>query len=218
MKYVAGFALLLMALSIPGVNFYHHLVLPEIYFDKVETKIGYNTTYPFIHYNKDITLTDGIDSHSILYFNIVQALRNAVKGDTITFHLAGYGGDVQTTTILIDNIKTTKAKTVMVIEGPVYSAHAYIALSGDVVEIKPYAFVMLHSNSILSVDCSTATGTDRGVSNVEHCNMMKDALMTSNVKLLIDLKYVTNEEKLNILMGHDVYLQSDEINYRINKE
>jgi len=41
----------------------------------------------------------------ILYFNIIQVLRNAKEGDTITFHLAGYGGDVQTTILIINNLK-----------------------------------------------------------------------------------------------------------------
>jgi len=37
------------------VNFYHHIVLPNLYADKMEYSYSVDRNYPFVHHNTDIT-------------------------------------------------------------------------------------------------------------------------------------------------------------------
>jgi len=57
--------------------------------------------------------------YSILYLILLQVLRNAKEGDTITFHLL-FMVRCTTTILIINNLKTTKAHTIMIAESSVY--------------------------------------------------------------------------------------------------
>lgn len=216
MKYVLAIGLLLLALSVPGVNIYHHVVLPSLNDDKIEESYKVNLEFPFIHKHYDITLNDTIYGTD-WYKNIGSVLRSANYGDTVTFHLAGYGGDEATLLLLINQVHMSKAYTTMSVESQVYSAHAYLAVSGDKLVMAPYTWLMFHFSSILSEDCSTKLGKDRGVSNVEHCQALKDTDIVLGKRLVESISILTSCEKERIEGGHDVYLISDEVMKRVNK-
>lgn len=214
MKYVMGMALLLLALAIPGVNFYHNLSLPEVKDDKISVRYDVNFAFPFVHKIYHISLGNEIKSKGLSYYHTLETLRQAGKNDTVIFHLSGYGGDAHTTSLIMDGVKASKAHIVMITEAPVYSGHAYIALSGHKLIMRPYSFLMLHFSSVLNHDCKEETGYDRGVSNVEHCNALKNALVTQCVQMLSDLPLLTSEEKQQIITGHDVYIFPEDIKGR----
>src|SRR6266404_6650555 len=65
------------------------------------------------------------------YKDVAQKLQDAKTGDVIIFHLAGYGGDVEGTMDLINNIQQSNAYVIMSVEAPVFSGHAYLAISGN---------------------------------------------------------------------------------------
>lgn len=215
MKYIAALGLLLVALTIPGFNLYHHLVLPDISLNKVENHLFANTTIPFLHEEYDITLTNTISDWASTYNNVSKALREAKKGDVVTIHLAGFGGSVQEVSVLLNEMTTSRALVVTVAEGPVYSGHAYLLLAGDIVIVKPYSFVMMHASSVLDMDCTKATGLDRGQSAEDKCNQFKDAAVYQNKTVLFALHYLTPAEKVDIMNGYDLYIQADEMNRRI---
>lgn len=204
------------------INVDHHMNLPpELNFGVVTSISEFNPQIRFgaiprvYTTHTDINMRNEIkDSATIIH--ILQALQQAKPGDTITFHLEGYGGAVDTVLLLISNIKLTKAFVTMSVEAPVYSGHAYLALFGDALVMSPYSFLMLHESSVIDIDCASQSGTDRGVSNVEHCQAFKLNNFLLGAQLVMDLPYVTPAEKQLIMNGHDVYLGPEDIQNRID--
>lgn len=214
--HVLAIAVVAWVLSIPGINLYHHLTLPEIDKYRIINKYELSTTIPFVHKHTDITLQDEI-GNSEFFHDVVAVLRNASYGDTITFHLIGWGGQEDTMFFLINNVRASKAYVTMSVEAPVYSAHAYLAVSGDELVMAPYTYLMFHFSSVLNMDCDSKEGTDRGVSNIEHCNAFKTTDVDTGIKLLQSISLLTLWEKVRILTGHDVYITSDEYQRRIGQ-
>lgn len=192
------------------INFEHHLHLPpEISARNIVTEHGtwlLGRTY-------DVTLAVELKNQNSVE-SIANILRNATDRDTVIFHISGYGGDGQAMFYLIDNIHSTKAHTIMSVEAPAYSAHAYLAVSGDELRMASYSFLMFHTLSSYGIDCSEMQGTDRTVSNVEHCQAMLDTLNYEATKLITHTDLLTVEEKVRIETGHDVYITSDDYNLR----
>lgn len=208
-------AIIALCLALPGVNFYHHLVLPTSVGSQItEYKQFSLSSWDFISTHTDIRLGETIHAFNFPYFEIQRVLQDAKRGDTITFHLAGYGGSVEQTLLLMNNVMESKAYVTMSVEAPVYSGHAYLATSGNCIKMSPFSYLMYHSSSVLNVDCSQATGMDRGVSNVEHCVMMYLNEIIVNSAMVDSNKLLTKEEKAIIMKGHDVYLQSYDVNQR----
>lgn len=212
---IAAIWIVVLLLGIAGINVYHHLDLPKLNKYRIESHYVLNGTPMFLHSRYDIILEDTI-YNQIYYDDVISTLQQAHKGDTVVFHLSGYGGDAQTEEFIADNIKNTKAHTVMSVEAPCYSAHAYLALVGNEIKMAPYSFLMLHFSTILNLDCSKQTGLDRGVSNVEHCNALKDNVVYVNTKELQEMPLLTNDERTKLYTGHDVYLQAETVNQRLH--
>lgn len=156
----------------------------------------------------EITLGDEIKDQDPIVKEAIKVLQHANSGDTVIFHISGYGGDLQTAIWLINNIKITKAHTIMSVEGPSYSAHAYIAASGNELKIAPYTYLMFHTSSGYGIDCSVQTGTDRTVSNVEHCEAMLKYHLGLTNQYIDSISFLTPAEKDRIETGHDVYITS----------
>src|SRR6185437_10265061 len=212
MSVVLGTAVVLLALGIPGINVYHHVELPTI--NKYRIESNYQIV-PLLSKHYDIVLEDVVRGN-IWYEDVGKVLRDANYGDTITFHLAGFGGQEDSMYLLINQIHGTKAEVTMSVEAPVYSAYAYLATSGDKLVMYPYTWLMFHFSSVLNTDCTTATGTDRGVSNVEHCNAFKNTVVAMGNVLVNSNKVLTAQEKERIKTGHDVYLPSNEVMLRLD--
>ncbi len=209
MKYILALGVLLFAFAVPGVNFYHHLELPAFSpIDRISSYHVVNTTFPFLHKHTDIRLETEFKGPE-RYYTVVKVLQEACKGDTVTFHLIGSGGQSDSLFLIVNNIRKSLAYVVMDVEGPVYSAHAYLAINGDKLYVSKYAFLMFHTSSVVNVDCSTQTGTDRGVSNVEHCEKFKQSEMFLSDILIASSNILTAAQKASIKSGHDVYIYAD---------
>ena len=217
MKYVALLILLCVCLGLPTINIQHHLTLPVL--DKyviIDTQhYGFNWHRLQVYSYKviDIRIND-TEEHEDWIKNVATTLIQAKKGDIINFHLGGYGGSVDVFMELINLVKTSPATINMIVETNVYSGHAYLAASGDTLTMLPYTFMMFHSTSALGTDCSLKTGTDRGVSNAEHCQAAIDVMVQQNKEVLSNIKLFTPEEQDRLRHGHDVYITSAEYNRR----
>lgn len=78
------------------------------------------------------------------YLRLFYLLDNATKDTKITFHLSGYGGDAASMITLGNHIRASEAEVTMNVEGPVYSAHANLALCGDKLKVVGTVFLMFH--------------------------------------------------------------------------
>ena len=191
-----------------NVNIDHWTHFPTAYSEVVTKDRGlFSTTY-HINMKNEIKDTDSVK-------NILKVLQTARSNDKIVFHLAGFGGQVDTVAAIINNANESKAHIETRVEAPVYSGHAFLAALLPNLHVDKYAYLMFHYSSILNQPaCALSDGWDRGVSNVEHCQMFRDAHIKMFNKMLNDCKYLTEEEKINIITGHDVYLHSDDIEKR----
>lgn len=221
MKYlvIAGAALLVAILGLATVNIQHHLTIPQELTgrDYVYPKQFINTTFPFIHTAYSIQYNQ--ETHSLNSIrNVTKVLQEAKKGDTITFHLAGYGGEVETMYDLVNNIRKTKAKVIMEVEAPCYSGHAYLAVYGDELYISDFAYLMFHTSSEYNLDCTKEKGTDRGMINIEHCEALKNQDMRLFTAYIINSKILTSEEQVALMNGQDVYIDSRTVRQRSHNE
>lgn len=211
MKYILASAAVIGSVLISGmvdINIEHHLNLPELNKTNITKHTGiFNNKY-------DIYLTDQIKGMGH-YPDVIKTLENAKKGDTVIFHLAGYGGAVDGLINIQSAITFSKANVVMQVEGPVYSGHAYLALTpGTTLIMAPHTFLMLHFSSILNEDCNAEKGIDRGVSNVEHCQVLKNVLINQNIEILSKISILTTEDIISLSQGHDLYLTKEEVEKR----
>lgn len=222
MKYVAALAIILLAFAVPGINFYHHVEFPNLVKDKITTERFADWAHVRVGTKTTIRLGTEIKAPEH-YKDVERVLQEAQIGDEVVFHLSGYGGEMITETELTANVRMSKAFVTMVVDAPVYSAHAYLAVSGDRLVMAKYSFLMFHMAAIAvndeetmisQVDCTSLTGVDRGVPNSEHCMALKRAMMISENAALEDIKLLTRAEKDRLYTGNDVYLFPDDIKMR----
>lgn len=198
------------------VNIQHHLNIPQYFMDKEVIEHHPKTILDIILNHPEVTdirLKEEIQGTDTVK-DIGRILQEAKKGDVIRFHISGYGGEVETVEYLINNIKTSAATTVMIVESPSYSGHAYLAVSGNYLIMLPYSYLMFHTSSAYGTDCALALGTDRTVSNAEHCQKGLEAHMQLVIQFLESVPLFTRVEKDSLESGHDVYLFPRDILFR----
>lgn len=230
---VATIAAVVMVSGKIDINFHHNLSLPPELSNPNQAVTSYNLLT--MSRTTHIYFRDSVDNHRQIQ-DVIQLLNQASKNTTIIIHLAGYGGNVESYEYLSNSIKSTKATVVMSVDAPVYSGHAYLALSGHKLVIAPYTYLMFHASSAMDIDCNKKNyglsksklntlslskninydpnGLDRGVSQKTKCIQYKQATLYNSEKMLNELPYLTQEEKTYIVNGGDVYIQSDDSRFK----
>lgn len=208
MKIIIRFSILILFILVLVFNYTFTISTPDTY----KIKYSYTLSKYFPYYGKIYSIRlDQEVTKTEDFKDLLDTLDNAKKNDKIIFYLTGYGGESQTTYNIVNNIWTTKAKTFMIVEGPVYSAHAYLAVSGNNLTMKPLSSLMFHSSSILGYKCEDAKGKlDRGKDAFKKCMQFINNELTLG-KLLIDSSQVlTKKEKDKIKNGYDIYITAEE--------
>lgn len=219
------------------INFHHNLNLPPEISNPNQAVTSYNVLT--MTKKVDVYFRDSVKNHRQIQ-DVIQLLNQASSRTTIVIHLAGYGGNVESYEYLSNSIKSSKATVVMSVDAPVYSGHAYLALSGHKLVMSPYSYLMFHASSALDIDCNKKNygmtkakiqdmiitsaiegydpdGLDRGVSKKTKCIQFKAAHLYNAEKMLNQLPYLTNKEKTDIIQGGDVYIQSDDPRFIKNR-
>lgn len=207
MRALFGLALLLFILGLPTINIDHHLMLPRLDEQRLQSHLILTTKSPVLVATQyDIRL--GIEIiRAEFYKEIAAVLDNAKKGDRVTFYLTGYGGYTQTTYQLINDIKSSKAYVTMIVEAPVYSAHAYLATAGNQLIMKPLSSLMFHSSSALGYDCSKSKGKlDRGRDAYKKCQQFINNEVEMSRLMVLQNPVLTDKEKQAVNDGYDVYI------------
>lgn len=154
------------------------------------------------------------------YQHALEVLVSADERDTIIVYLAGNGGAVDTVIQLINGLRESLANVKVVIEGPVYSGHAYLATAGRSLQALPNAYLMFHHSSGLNNPslCADAKGQkDRGQDAFAKCEQSQKFHLANTDKLLDEIEskgLLTAEEVKNLKAGFDVYISAEEINSR----
>lgn len=94
----------------------------------------------------DIQLTTSIEMPEH-YYHIGEKLRTIGPGYTIYLHLSGFGGAVKGIDYLESSLKATGAKVVSIVEGNVYSAHAYLSVAFDEMRSMGDYSMLFHTGS-----------------------------------------------------------------------
>jgi len=162
-----------------------------------------------------------------IYRELFHLLNTASSRDTIYIYLMGAGGQVQTTLQMYNVIKSSKAKIITVVEGDVYSAHAFIAAMGSQIKIGDHILFLVHTSSAYgkyekyceakNINQKGEHLKDRNQSAYDKCmNYYRMQLKQTN-KLIITIfsSILTKEELKMVLEGHDVILTGEELKRRI---
>lgn len=189
-----------------NVNLYHHLTLPKEVLNRntIETKTILTLRPPFFHKQSDVYMVDTINSYKQIE-DVIIVLNDASSGDKINIHLAGFGGGVEQVERILNAMTSSKALVTTIVEAPVYSGHAFIALYGTVEVFKPFSYVMLHTSSGYDEDCSTQKGMDRGMTAAaEVCQVIKDAHMSLVNKVIWGMHNISVDTQMDIITGKSV--------------
>ena len=203
-----------------GVNLHHrhHINLAS---SAVSTKCsGFFSKTCHIVFNKDIVKSES-------YNDLVTLLYSARADDKIYLYFTGNGGYVDTALMLNTAIKKSKALTITVITGDVYSAHALLGVSGKRIIVKnEHAIIMFHRSSIYSIKdpvkyCNKKYKgqTDRRQSLVGKCIKYMYAYIRQDSRAVLTLYkgILTKKEIQAVLAGHDVFLTGYELKKRLEK-
>lgn len=216
MKYIPIICVTIMATTLisgfVNLNFQHNLHLPKELTNQTTIVVG-KLFKDIVPRQYDVYMSDG-NSKQFPLRDTIELLDQAKESDTIKFHIAGRGGSVDVYLNLINHIRATKAKTIMIVEAPSYSGDAFLALSGDEVVMRPLTYLLFHTSSGYGYDCSKEEGMDRGETSEETCNIMLTAHLDNMNKLIDSLPYLTLYEKSNIENGKTVIVTSQQIKER----
>ena len=213
-------AALVMAVALTSgfvkINFNHHHNLPSI----EEFSSGAGTYMTCVGTHCEIYLTEEIQDSSDAYISLSTKLDTAKVGDTFRIHLRGYGGDAHATLTVSNAMRYTKSHVDIVVDGPVYSAHATKAFMGNTLTIREPSLFMFHrvaqktkdefhTYKLLDEACeATKLNKDRGQPLRKKC-IDAGAALESNMNHLLKeriQKYLTPQELQRYQNGEDVYV------------
>lgn len=170
--------------------------------------------------------SDSIGDHNN-YLNIIKDISLAPEGTVITIHLAGYGGNMDTTVHLVNAIEESKATINVIVEGPVYSAHAFLAMTGKNIRVMDSSLLMFHrpamkvngeyTSDVRAICAGEKELSDRGQSAYTKCLDQQKAVtrLFERFAAKYVYPYLTQQEIENYRNGHDVYIDGPEMQRRI---
>lgn len=163
------------------------------------------------------------------YRQIFLLIENSPSTQDINIHLAGNGGDMNSVVYFYNAIKKSKSKVTMVVEGPVYSAHAFLSMVGTSIDIADGSFFMFHKPAVYNskinefvsplLICKVLYGKkDREQDLVKKCEdrMNNEGYIYTKIFESTFYKYLTKDEIDNINKGDDIFIKSDDMRKRIN--
>ncbi len=178
----------------------------------------------------EVFLSSHIEEQSE-YSSLAKLLETAPKDSIINIHLAGNGGSTDTVLYIQNAVELSLATVNTIIDGPVYSAHAYLALIGKHIKIGPNVFFMFHEPAVqvetpeglvnlTKFDaCNLVRGlSDRNQSAYQKC-LDQDKFYSQLIATYFNdyvNKYLTKQEIMDIADGKDVYISGGDMQRRIN--
>ena len=152
----------------------------------------------------EVFLTDQIDEPS-QYNELCFKLKTASPAEVFTLHLNTPGGIIDSATMIIDAIKTSKAKVIANINGTVASAGTIITLACDEVVVADHTSFMIHNYS-------------GGLSGKGHEMKARqefiDAQLNASFKTFYK-GFLSEDEMEDVIDGKDMWMGKDEVVSRL---
>lgn len=152
----------------------------------------------------DIVLDENIREPAY-YRDAFQVLRQAQAGDRVNFFINNSGGRLDTAVCFVNLMKETQAEVYAYLEGETHSAASIIALNAHMIQVKPYASMMIHHASF---------GSGGTVQNVmDHVNFTSK----QTERLIRDTyKFFLSETELDeVIRNREIWLTDEEIGERL---
>lgn len=152
----------------------------------------------------DIVLDENIREPAY-YRDAFQVLRQAQAGDRVNFFINNSGGRLDTAVCFVNLMKETQAEVYAYLEGDTHSAASIIALNAHMIQVKPYASMMIHHASF---------GSGGTVQNVmDHVNFTSkqtERLIRDTYKF-----FLTDTELDEVIRNREIWLTDEEIGERL---
>lgn len=154
------------------------------------------------------------------YQEVYKLAYDSKPNDLIRLHLAGNGGSGDGMLYLLGSLSHSKGRVIALIDGPVASAHATLAVAFGRPIITGYGYIYFHlisSTNTAEDYCSTLSGKDRGLPIYIKCIEDEKKTTESYNKVMhkyID-KYLTKEEIQFMEEGHDIIIDLDDFKRRL---
>jgi len=141
------------------------------------------------------------------YTELFYTLRSASETDLVYIHINSSGGDFNTGLQIINNMFSSNARVVTILEARAYSMAALIFLSGDELIVHDNCQLMFHIYS----------GIFAGKGNEQQAEVAAVGNWFEKVMSRLCSPFLTDTEIANILKGSDVWMDSDEIRRRLQR-
>lgn len=176
---------------------------------KNEYQKVWDTPCPIVKVNEKyyrVYLLDEISS-PIDYGELIEVLQDLDSDCVVEFHINTPGGVLDTAIMIMDAVKTTKAKTVGKLSGTVASAGTMIALSLDELVLAPYTSFMIHMYS----------GAVQGKGNEIKAQQAHIEKVVSNLYKEVYKGFLTPSEIKRVISDIDIWLDTDAVIKRLEK-
>jgi hypothetical protein len=165
------------------------------------------------------------------YMELAKLIELAPEDGIINLHLTGNGGHLDSVFYLENAIALSKGTVNTIVDGPVYSAHAYLATLGKTLTIGPNVVFMFHypatrmktALGVVMVHmtdvCFGVTGTDRGQPMVDKCKESMEMYLKS-VETFYNHhinKYLTRKQQEDVKIGKDIYISGGQMREMLSK-
>lgn len=149
-------------------------------------------------------ITDQIDEPS-LYNELCYKLKSASPAEVFTLYINTPGGIIDSAVMLIDAIKTSKAKVTAEISGTVASAGTIITLACDDVNVADHTSFMIHNYS--------AGAYGKGHELKARQTFIDNTLNASFKEFYKG--FLTEQEMDEVIEGKDMWMDAEEVRARV---
>lgn len=153
-----------------------------------------------------IYLTDQI-GEPMNYDELTYVLQSLTSEHVVNLYLSTPGGHMDSAIVLMDAIRSSKARTIAHIRGEVASAGTMIALACDELNVRPHSSFMIHYYS-------------GGVVGKGNEVQIQQKFMDKAAKALFNdiySNFLTSREINKVINGEDIWLTTDEVIERFNR-
>lgn len=140
------------------------------------------------------------------YVQLISFIRRCTALDEIHFYINSPGGRLDAGFQLLNAIEECEAQTTMIADGQVFSMAAFLLFSGDTMEIRDNAMLMIHNYSGGQIGKGGDLFNQSEAFN-EQVRFMMNKYFTG---------FLTADEMQDILHGRDMYFSPEDIKKRID--